>query len=146
MAIAWILILLCVIVSWSDVGKRRIPNRALLAGLLVIAGSAIESWTMEEWMAHLSFGVAIILAFGCVAWLWPDHLGMGDAKLLGVLGFTLGLRPFVWVLTAACFLILLFSLWLLTLKRMNGKSSLPFAPFATLGLICYQISVWLSAS
>lgn len=140
MEIAWILFLLCILVSWTDVRTRRIPNRSIMAGLLLIGGIGSMSWTEEVWMAHFGCGVGIVVTFGAAAFLWPAQLGMGDVKLLGVLGFALGLRPFVWILTVACLLLLLVSLAMLAIKRMEWKSSLPFAPFVTLGLLFYQVS------
>lgn len=141
MGMTWILIVVCIYVSWTDVRYRRIPNRALLAGFLLVAGTGCVIWTKELWMDHLGNGVGVVFAFGLIAWLWPDRLGMGDVKLLGLLGFAIGLRPFVMILTSACLLILLVSLILLFAKRIDWQSSLPFAPFVTTGLLLYHVTI-----
>lgn len=136
----WVLIVLCSYVSWTDVRYRRIPNRALFVGFLLIAGMGCVMWTKELWMSHLGLGAGVAFAFGLAAWYCPERIGMGDVKLLGLLGFAMGFRPFVLIVTLACLLILLTSLFLLVAKRIGWQSSLPFAPFVTMGLLLYQVS------
>ncbi|MED4585506.1 A24 family peptidase [Brevibacillus choshinensis] len=141
MGMTWILIVVFIYVSWTDVRYRRIPNRALLTGLLLVAGIGCVIWPKELWMAHFGVGVGVVATFGLVAWFWPERIGMGDVKLLGLLGFAIGLRPFVLILTSACLLILLVFLFLLLAKRIGWQSSLPFAPFVTVGLLLYHASI-----
>lgn len=113
---------------------RRIPNRALLAGCFLIIFMRLgfeEAW---PWLAHFASGAFVLFAFGLVAWIWPAAVGMGDVKLLALLAFALGVRPFVLILTIASLSALLLSLFLMLSKRAGVRYSLPFAPHLTYGL------------
>lgn len=136
-AMEWMLIVLCVCVSWTDLRYRRIPNRAILTGLAASMLIGLILWPEGQWPGRIGGGGAMLLAFGTVSWLLPNALGMGDAKLLGLLGFALGLRASIIIVTLASLLALLVSLCLLVKNRMDGRSELPFAPFVTVGLLLY---------
>jgi len=138
------LAVLCVCVSWTDVRSRRIPNPFLLAGLLLAGVMGLLEWPSSAWLAHIGTGAAIVVALGLTAWFWPGRLGMGDVKLLGLLGFGLGLRPFVWIMTAACLGMLIVALPLLVCKRLGRHSTLPFAPFAAFGLLVYLLGACMA--
>ncbi|MCU1578776.1 MAG: prepilin peptidase [Rhodoglobus sp.] len=75
----------------SDVLERRLPNRIVLPGLVVAAGSAAGVW--------LAYGeppvVALLSGAGYFTFLFAlglaGGMGMGDVKLGGVLGLAAGL-------------------------------------------------------
>ena len=80
MVIVLIFVGLMLAASWSDMTSMTIPNwisLALLAGFLVIAPFAIESWAVFG--QHLLVGlICFIIGVGMFALGW---MGGGDAKL-----------------------------------------------------------------
>lgn len=122
-------------VSIVDLRERRIPNRALIAGLAAMA-PAIAILAPVELPIHLTSMVVLGLPFGILSWFRPAGFGMGDAKLIAFIGFTLGARaPFA---LAVGFAAGALAGAALVIRRGLGarKASLAFAPFLSLGTFC----------
>ncbi|HTR76234.1 MAG TPA: A24 family peptidase [Solirubrobacterales bacterium] len=119
-------------VSVIDLRERRVPNRvlgvAVALGLSLLAVADPSSVPGRLAVALLAGG-----AFLALALLRPDGFGMGDVKLIGVMGFFLG----VGVLTAIMVALLSASLLGLVLFVRDGraaaKATIPFAPLLALG-------------
>jgi prepilin signal peptidase PulO-like enzyme (type II secretory pathway) len=79
-----------------DIGERRIPNRACLAALGILATTGVARVIAGEAARSIAVGVGwgIVLSgapFLFAVWLVrPTAIGGGDWKLLAVLGATLG--------------------------------------------------------
>ena len=63
-----------------------------------------------------------------------ESIGYGDGWTVLALGILLGLWKCFVVVFAGFLFSAIFSLILLVLRRVNGKSRLPFLPFITMGL------------
>jgi leader peptidase (prepilin peptidase)/N-methyltransferase len=110
-----------------DVRERRVPNRIVLpAAALVLALHTIGDTTPEWALAALAAYAFLLLP----AVIYPAGLGMGDVKLMLLLGAMLGRDTlaalFVGLVAAA-----VPSLALLALGRRG--TTLPLAPFLALG-------------
>ncbi|MFF0827350.1 prepilin peptidase [Brevibacillus sp. NPDC003359] len=134
MANAVILFGLCIYLSWVDFRHRRIPNRALGAGFVLISLLEFVLSSPMEWLIAGLFAILCLLVFGWISWHRPLALGMGDVKLFALVCYGLGVRDFVVVLTIASLAALLVSLVLLLLRKVSIKCEVPFAPFVTIGL------------
>lgn len=83
---------------------------------------------------HLGWMLVAAPPFIALAWARPDGFGMGDAKLIALIAFALGpLTPEALVMAfgigAAAGAILL------SIRGLDArKSSIPFAPFLTIGV------------
>lgn len=140
--IHWLLLVgICFYLSWTDMRQRRIPNIVLLVSGIFTGLFGAILWGWEQWMEHLFLTGGILLAFGLIAWHRPALIGMGDVKLLGLLGFALGMRGFVLTMTWACAMAFLVCLILLLLKRIDSRTPIPFAPFLTVGLLVYGLGI-----
>lgn len=136
--ILWLLlVLICFYLTWTDMRQRRIPNIVLLVSGIFTGFFGAFLWGWEQWIEHLFLAGGILLAFGLIAWHRPALMGMGDVKLLGLLGFALGMRGFVLTMTWACAMAFLVYLFLLLIKRIDSRTPIPFAPFLTVGLLVY---------
>ncbi|MED1783677.1 A24 family peptidase [Brevibacillus fortis] len=134
MANAVILFGLCLYLSWIDFRHRRIPNRALGAGFVLISLLELILSSPMEWLIAGLFAILCLLVFGWISWHRPLALGMGDVKLLALVCYGLGVRDFVVVLTIASMAALLVSLALLLMRKVSIEGEVPFAPFVTFGL------------
>jgi leader peptidase (prepilin peptidase)/N-methyltransferase len=119
-------------VTLTDVDLRVIPNRLLLAGVVVGAPLVLvadPSSAAERALAAAAAGGGLLL----VALAYPRGMGMGDVKLAGLMGVLLGVAVAPGVLTG--FLAGSLAGLVLILRHGPGarKSSVPFGPFLALG-------------
>jgi prepilin signal peptidase PulO-like enzyme (type II secretory pathway) len=120
------------VVTVTDLRERRIPNRVLIAtvalGLPLLA------------VAALTAGAALLLAVV----VRPGGFGMGDVKLIGVMGLFLGGA----VLGAVLVALLVGSLAGAALFARHGtaaaKMTIPFGPFLALGALV-ALSGWIGS-
>lgn len=130
---ALVLVTVLVPVALIDLDHRVIPNR--ITGPAAIAGVALVALLEPGSLpAHLVAGVAAGGAFLLVALIAPAGMGMGDAKLAGVLGLFLGRSVVVALLVA----LLAGTAWGLAVMARRGvragrKTAVPFGPFLALG-------------
>jgi leader peptidase (prepilin peptidase)/N-methyltransferase len=121
-----------VVVTVTDLERRVIPNKVLLAGavaaLAIAAASDPASIPERLAAAAIAGGVLFLIALA-----YPRGLGMGDAKLVAVMGLFLGkaVAPAVLVGFGAGALV-----GLAMIARQGAtarKRAIPFGPFLALG-------------
>jgi prepilin signal peptidase PulO-like enzyme (type II secretory pathway) len=113
---------------------RRIPNAltypAFLVGLVLLVLLAPEA------IGRACFGVAVaagpLLAAALVA---PSGLGMGDVKLMAVVGLLLGAPSAMVAVVAGIVLAGLFSVVGLLTRRLSRRQSVPLGPFLAIGAV-----------
>ncbi len=130
---------ICLYVAWTDLRERRIPNDALLFGFLFTTLLALLFPEAFSWSMHALPAIAFTLGFVLLSLWWPAALGMGDAKLLGLLVYGLGFQAFLSVFTLACTFAFLTALLLLSCKKIKAGGTLPYAPFVAVGMLCELI-------
>jgi leader peptidase (prepilin peptidase)/N-methyltransferase len=120
--------------SLTDLRTRRIPNRLTLASAL-LAVTVAAAQGPQYLVLALAAALAVSLPLFVLAMVRPEGLGMGDAKLVAVLGLYLG-----WAAWPA----LLFSLLLAGLtgafvavatRTPPSRTALPLAPFIAFGTL-----------
>ncbi len=124
-----------VVLGAADLIGHRLPDRVTVPAYLV-CGTAllVDAAVHGTWLALLRAGVAGAVAAGVAGLGWlvsPEGLGLGDVKLLGLLGLVLGW--FGWgVLMAGVFLGLLtgalVSVLLVATRRAGWRTAVPFGP------------------
>ena len=122
------------VVSVTDIRRRVIPNRALSAAVDLWVG--VEVWTGGEGAASDLIAAAVIatplLAASLVR---PEGMGMGDVKLVAVIGLYLGWGAWI-ALLAGLFLAGLTGVLIsLGSRRPPGETTLPLAPFLAAGVV-----------
>ena len=133
-----ILLPTCLLAVVFDLRERRIPN-ALTGGAalaLLGAGAAGDS-------RRLAAAALAALFLGVPALLRPDGMGMGDAKLAGVLGLGLG-PPVAVALLGALAAGTLYGAGLAVTRGVAAArtATVPFAPFLVLGAGIAVIWAW----
>jgi leader peptidase (prepilin peptidase) / N-methyltransferase len=138
LALGLVLCALLVIVTLTDLELRVIPNRVLLAGALLavgIAAGADPQSLVERAIAAAAGGGFLFL----VALAYPRGMGMGDVKLVAVMGLFLGraIAPAILIGFAAG------AVAGLALIARHGaaarKQTVPFGPLLALGGV---VALW----
>src|SRR5204863_7730526 len=138
LALGLALCALLVVVTVTDLERRVIPNAVLLAG--AIAAVAIAAATDPSSLAER--GVSALAAGGfllCVALAYPRGMGMGDVKLVAVMGLYLGrsVAPAVLIGFAGGAIV-----GLVMIARRGAtarKQAIPVGPFLALGGV---VALW----
>jgi leader peptidase (prepilin peptidase)/N-methyltransferase len=129
---------LLVTITLTDLERRVIPNTILLVGAIV--GVAIAATTDPGSLAER--GIAAVAAGGfllCVAPVYPRGMGMGDVKLVAVMGIYLGraVAPALLIAFAAGALV---GLVLIGFRGAAArKQTIPFGLFLAVGGV---VSLW----
>lgn len=128
-----------VVIAAVDVKRHIIPNPTLVFMLLSQALCAF--CIAESGIGLLNAFAAAVLLLGLflINKLSKDQLGMGDVKLLAVVGLLYGLSYVIYTLIFSLLLMLLCSVLPLMMKKIKLKSQLPFAPFYTAGVLGYTL-------
>jgi leader peptidase (prepilin peptidase)/N-methyltransferase len=128
-----VLVAFLVPIAAIDLDTKKIPNKLTLpaAVLAVVLGTVLDpGGEVERLIAGAAAGGVLLLP----SLLHPSGMGMGDAKLIGVLGLFLG----IWVLPA--FFVAFASgtiagIAIIARKGLSAsrKTPIPFGPFLALG-------------
>jgi leader peptidase (prepilin peptidase)/N-methyltransferase len=131
-AIDWVFVTMLVVVTLTDLERRIIPNKVLLAGAilcLAIAAPTDPGGLLERAIAAAGAG-ALMFA---VALAYPKGMGLGDVKLVATMGLFLGraVAPALFVALLAGSVVGL----ALIARYGSGarKMAIPFGPFLALG-------------
>ncbi len=126
-----------------DLRERRIPNITVIAmflyGLLDITYVLVAEHGITDLSKEVLFskGLGFIVAISiCVIsrLVSKEGLGAGDIKMLAALGFTLGISLFLRMMVFTAVSAVILTLIMMSLRKIDRTSSLPFAPYMTLGL------------
>jgi leader peptidase (prepilin peptidase)/N-methyltransferase len=131
---ALLLTALIVPASVIDLRLRIIPDAINLPGAVLVYLTAVIAQP-DRWAELLIGGVAAALFLG-IAWLlYPAGMGLGDVKMVLMIGLALG--KYVGVALFAAFAIsTVFSAGVLLTHGLRGrKTTFPFGPFLALGAV-----------
>ncbi len=136
-----------IVASEIDLELRRIPNLLIVAALAICLVSLAvqlvvfgESYFVEKFLVGM---VAGSLSLYVIALMSRGGMGMGDVKLVGLLGGIVGLLGYRYLfvmLLAAFGLGSAYGIMLIVTKRASRKSSVPFGPFIGGGYLLSQLA------
>ena len=131
--------------AWYDFSLHIIPNRILIGGLIIRAVLfsvqllAEPSQIRYIVLSALMAASGLVIAAALCRLVVPKSVGMGDIKILAVMGLYLGMLN-TWGAVFFSLLVLFFaSVFLLITKKADRKTEMPFAPFLLIGTICAAI-------
>lgn len=135
-----ILIYLLIVISGIDLRHQIIPDVLSIPGIVLGLVFAVFSGKAGFWDAIWGalFGGGILFL---VAYFYPEGMGLGDAKLLAMVGCFLGFKLTYATFLLGSFLGTIFGCVFLLLKLMTRKTPIPFGPFLAAGAI---ISLFLN--
>ncbi len=136
------------VITLYDLKYHIIPNRALiiLLGIKVIV-VLLTIFTVKEisvlyiLVDMLIAGLAFLLIGVVCRFMNKNAIGMGDVKLLSVIGIVLGVNDSFHMVITGMVCIFFVSVIGLFLKKLTRDSELPLAPFIFVGLIISAISM-----
>ncbi len=130
-----------VTISVIDIDHFIIPNRISLPGIVVGLGASLLLPALTFWDSLIGAvaGAGVLLA---VFWSYylvthEQGLGMGDPKLLAMIGAFLGWQALGFTLFCASLTGSLIGLGMMLTGGADRKTALPFGPFLAFGAVCY---------
>lgn len=129
-----ILIIILAIATVTDVKKMLIPNKLLIIGFLI----SLVFIFVNSNITILSKVLGGLISGGLVLgllYLTKGGIGMGDVKMISMVGFYTGLVNIFNILIISTLFSGLAGILLLGFKIKGKKDSLPFAPFVLMGTV-----------
>lgn len=140
LAPALLLIATLIVVFFIDLEYYIIPNVVVLpvavVGLVSMVAIALTTTgpDISSWWVYPAAGLASSAFFFIIVLIFPKGMGMGDVKLVGMLGFFLG-RAAVVGLFLGFLLGAIVGVGLILAGRKGRKSRVPFGPFLSVGAL-----------
>jgi leader peptidase (prepilin peptidase)/N-methyltransferase len=132
-----------IVLFGTDLETGRLPNIVTLSGLAIgLAWSIVGPPGLEDGLLGAALGAGILLA---IRWLWlwwkgVDGMGLGDVKMLAMIGAFLGWQQILVVLFFASLGGAVVGVSLTLLRGRSMQSRLPFGTF--LALAAFAASLW----
>ncbi len=132
LAIGLVFCAVLLIVSLTDLERRVIPNGVVLTGAVAVLAITAATDPASLPGRLLAAGAAGGVLLG-VALAFPRGMGMGDVKLVAMMGLYLG-RAIVPALLVGFGVGALYGLWLISRHGSGArKQAIPFGPFLAFG-------------
>lgn len=135
------LIACLVILAVVDLRSRVVPNRVLICMFtiraLLLAGEIVlfSDYWKEVLISAAGGAVTGFLIFLFTYLFARKGIGLGDVKLMGVLGWYLGASLIWWDIVFCMMLAAVYSIIQLLRKKIRLKDSIPMVPFFSVGTI-----------
>jgi leader peptidase (prepilin peptidase)/N-methyltransferase len=126
-----------------DLEHQILPNVITLPGIvigLLFAVAGPPGWRASVLGAALGGGVLYAIAAGYYYLRHEDGLGMGDVKMLAMIGAFLGWQQMLLTLVLASFAGALVGVCLIALQRGTMKYALPFGTFLAAGALAAMLT------
>lgn len=142
----WIaLIFILIMLSRIDMKKYIVPNCYIISGIVFATIISLlemcinKSITVDNVIKNVFYLLMVSLILIIFKSMVRDNIGMGDLKLVFMLGFYYEGTELISLIFISLFLSGIFSMISLFLKKRNKKDCIPFVPFLCLGCIIYWI-------
>lgn len=138
----WLFVAALVAISFIDLDHQIIPNVITLPGILIgFSCSLLIPWF--SWLDSLigilvGGGILYLIAVAYELLARKEGMGLGDVKLLALIGAFLGWQGVLPVIFLSSLMGTLVGVPLMLVKKAGGKLAIPFGPFLALGAL-----VWL---
>lgn len=128
-----------IVVSLIDLDYQIIPNEISLPGIVVFFAYSFFSSRLP-WKASLLgivFGGGILALIAVFYYLLTrtEGMGMGDVKLLAMIGAFLGIEGVIFTLVVGSILGSIFGIVLTLRDKGDRKTKVPFGPFLSIGAV-----------
>lgn len=133
-----ILTSILLVISIIDIKIKIIPNKLLILGI----GIGIIMIFFNDNISIISALLGCVICgglIGIISIVTKGSIGLGDAKLLACVGIWFGLQTTLGIMLISTILSGLVGLILLTFKRVNRKTTMPFAPYIFVATIFVMV-------
>jgi leader peptidase (prepilin peptidase)/N-methyltransferase len=134
------LLLVCILIALFgiDLEHQILPNSITLPGIVI--GLLFSLVAPPGWKAALIgalLGAGILYAIAAAYYLWrgEEGMGMGDVKMLAMIGAFLGWKAVLVTLVLASFSGAIIGVILMSAQRGGMKFALPFGTFLAIGTL-----------
>ncbi|GKX67422.1 prepilin peptidase [Inconstantimicrobium mannanitabidum] len=121
-----------------DYFTKYVENKLLLLLIITAVSSLVIDHGVKLSNAIITGGVTFLILF-IMSKVTKGALGMGDAELLGILGFVLGFQGLMSILVLSSVFVFCISIFLIIKSRANKNKELAFTPFIFLALFTVLI-------
>ena len=126
-----------------DIQHKIIPDIISLPGIIV-------GLIISFFVPHLTFldsligavvggGSLLLVAGGYYLFTKHEGMGLGDVKLLAMMGAFLGWKSILFIIMVASFSGALVGITMMLLQKKGRKYAIPFGPFLSLGALSYLL-------
>lgn len=130
-----------VAVTFIDLDHRIIPDVISLPGVVVGVFCSFFALTITPLSsllgAGLGGGILFLVAVAYQVIRGEEGMGMGDVKLLAMIGAFLGWRAIPFTLFIASLTGSVVGVTAMILQRAGSRHPIPFGPFLSFGALCY---------
>lgn len=121
-----------VLLTAIDARHRLLPNTIVFPAILAV-GVIVAAGASGSFLGHLAVAAAAGGFFFAFSAFFPNALGMGDAKLVFLLGLALGSKT-IGAMIVAFAALLVAALYVIAKRGPAArKETIPFGPFLALG-------------
>jgi leader peptidase (prepilin peptidase)/N-methyltransferase len=139
----WFFVSALVVITFIDLDHQIIPDIISLPGIPL--GFLLTF--LVPWLSWRDSLLGILVGGGslaCVAGVYylvtrTEGMGMGDIKLLAMLGAFMGWKAILPIIFLGSLVGSLIGVPLMLIKGSNGKLAIPFGPFLSLGAVIYLL-------
>lgn len=122
-------------VTVNDLADKEIPDLTSIVFAVIFVATLLW-FDGVQGLLNGAIGAVVAGVLPLVAWLIKrDSIGFGDIKMLAVCGLMCGIPGIIYVMIRSALVILLYSIVMLLLKKLNLKSEIPYAPFLLFGVL-----------
>ncbi len=128
-----------IMVSIVDIKYRIVPNvlnLTILLTQLIIRFVMLQS---QVDILNLVFSSVVFLFLVIISRCTNEQFGMGDIKFLAIMMIIYGLTFMLYTMLIAMLLVIIVAVPLIICKKISIKTSVPFIPFYSVGVLGYII-------
>jgi len=134
------LILVCILIALFgiDLEHQILPNSITLPGIaigLLFSLIAPPGWKDALVGALLGGGILYGIAWAYYLWRREEGMGMGDVKMLAMIGAFLGWKAVIVTLVLSSFAGAIIGLGMMAVQKGDMKYALPFGTFLAIGTV-----------
>lgn len=137
----WLLVSALVAITFIDLDHQIIPNVISLPGVPIgfFCSFAIPWLTWKDSLLGILIGGGslFLVAFLYEKLTGKEGMGLGDVKLLGMLGAFMGWKAIFPIIFISSVLGTAVGVPLMLIKKADGKLAIPFGPFLSAGAVIY---------
>ena len=159
-----------IVVTFIDLEHMIIPNVITFPGILVglLFNIFLTNWTVsKELVKYLDIssfgyliseipalnsiigiffggGILLLIAYIYKIYRKRDGMGMGDVKLLAMLGAFLGVKGVAFIIFVSSLVGSIIGISLILYKKGDLKYAIPFGPFLSLAALIYIFTGWIN--
>jgi leader peptidase (prepilin peptidase)/N-methyltransferase len=132
-----------IVVTFIDLQHQIIPDTISLPGILcgLLLSLLMPSLTFFDSLlgAALGGGSLLIIAGGYYLITRQEGMGLGDVKLLAMMGAFLGWQSILFIIMVGSFSGALVGIAVMIKKKKDRRYAIPFGPFLSLGAVSYLL-------